>query len=1030
MDHASDAAHPLRSNALPLVGRERELGLLRGAFERALNGHGSLVLVGGEAGIGKTALARNFPAEAPEHGALVLTGHCYDLSATPPYGPWLEITDRYPADTSLPDLPEVLKRGTGIGDLADQLALFEAARDFLTEVATVRPLVLVLEDLHWADPASLDLLRFLARQLDGHRLLVLATYRDDEVTRHNPLFQLLPRLVREAGAERFTLQPLSSSDVDALVRARYRLDPLAASRLVDYLQVHAEGNPLFLRELLRTLEEQEILRYESGTWTLVHLQQVPVPEMLQQVIEGRLARLGNANRSLLHVAAVIGQEVPLDLWQVVSGASAEDLARAVELGIEAHVLMETPERSGLRFTHALVQDVLYDGLVLPRRRLLHRKVADAHIERSPVDPDAAAHHLQLAGDERAVEWLIRAGLRARRSEAWFTAADRFLMAASLLEGDVERANLRGWLLFYSGFLARFSDDARAIGYLDDAERMAALADDPVLAAYVGHHRGSARCIRTIVGSDGAIRADVRRGLAELERGVSALDELFPTTATPSTDDHAIAMISAALPGVTTGPAALESNVEHGGKRRPAGTSQHGVLINWLAHAGHYRDVVQSAPEFIEIVTAAFGDNHLKMNQCVEGHIGLGHSLAALGRPDDAVRELRLGIAGYSLSRTYAMVEYAIWSILLMVMIPYHTERVSERARLADEANRAWKLSTGIAVVGPTDRAPAELWLDMLEGRWSQAIQLGEDCLLASNTNIVHGGVAALARLAWQQGNVDEARHRVFQLLPNGSTTDPGGHYFPLAVAAQAVAAEVAIGEGELEAARHWIEARDRWLDWSGALLWRAENELLWARYFRAANDVYRSVRHAERALVLASEPRQPLALIASHMFLGELATARRDWQQAEKHLLVSVDLAAACAAPFERALSLLSLAELRATVGDLAEARTLIEQVRAICVPLEAKPTLERAESLAGRLAAGQAKIVHPAGLTERELEVLRLIAIGLSNRQVAEELFLSSRTVERHVANIYRKIDVHNRAEATAYALGARLSDLRDFRR
>jgi DNA-binding CsgD family transcriptional regulator len=1022
MDHASDTAHPLRSNALPLVGRERELGLLRGAFGRALDGHGSLVLVGGEAGIGKTALVRKFVAEASEQGALALTGHCYDLTATPPYGPWLEITDRYPPGSDLPTLPDALRRGTGIDDLADQLALFEMARDFLAEVTVARPLVIILEDLHWSDPASLDLLRYLARQLDGHRLLVLATYRDDEVTRHNPLFQLLPRLVREAGAERITLQPLSSFDVDALVRARYRLDPLAASRMVDYLQVHAEGNPLFLRELLRTLEEQEILRYESGTWTLVHLQQVPVPEMLQQVIEGRLARLGDANRALLHVAAVIGQEVPLDLWQTVSGASVEDLARAVEWAIEAHVLIETPERSGLRFSHALVQDVLYDGLVLPRRRLLHRQVADALIERSRVDPDAAAHHLQLAGDERAVEWLIRAGLRARRSEAWFTAADRFLMAASLLKGDVQQAHLRGWLLFYSGFLARFSDDARTIGYLDNAEQMAALADDPVLAAYVGYHRGSARCMRTVVGSDGAIRADVRRGLAELERGVSALDDLFPTTATPSTDDQAIAMISAALPGVNTGPAALESDVEHGGKRRLGSTSQRGVLINWSAHAGYYRAIPESARTFIDTVTAAFGDDHLQMNQCVEGHIGLGHSLAALGRPDDALREFKLGLTGFVLSRTYALVEYTIWCLLLMVMIPYRTERVSERAGFADEANRAWKLSTGIAVVGPTERAPAELWLDMLEGRWTQAIQLGQDCLLASNTNIVHGGVAALARLALQQGDVEQARYRVFQMLPDGPATDPGDHFFPLAVAAQAVAAELAIDTGDLETARQWIEARDRWLEWSGAMLWRAENQLLWAHYFMAASDRTLARQHAEHALALAGEPRQPLALIASHRFLGELAAAERDQQSAEEHLRISIALAEACAVPYEHALSLLTLAELRAVDSDRSEALTLLGYVRAICVQLGARPVLERADALASRLTASREKAIHPAGLTDRELEILRLIANGRSNRQVAEDLFLSARTVERHVANIYRKIDVHNRAEATAYALGERI--------
>src|SRR5262245_17430433 len=193
----------------PLVGREREQAALREALDAALTGHGSLVLIGGEAGIGKTALAEALCQEATERGALVLVGRCYDLSETPPYGPWLEVTARYPAaPPGLPPLPAVVTDRAALAAVASQAALFERVAAWFAAVAAARPLVLLLEDLHWADPASLDLLRTLARGLADLPLLLLATYRSDELTRRHPLYQLLPTLEREAHAARLDLRAL------------------------------------------------------------------------------------------------------------------------------------------------------------------------------------------------------------------------------------------------------------------------------------------------------------------------------------------------------------------------------------------------------------------------------------------------------------------------------------------------------------------------------------------------------------------------------------------------------------------------------------------------------------------------------------------------------------------------------------------------------------------------------------------------------------------------------------------------------
>jgi predicted ATPase len=207
----ADADHAPTSP--PVVGRARGAATLRAALDATSAGRGSLVLIGGEAGIGKTTLAEILLAEAHARGASVLVGHCYDLSETSPYGPWREAFGRVAGA----DLPPVL---TGAEELAvaSQATLHQQARDALAALATERPLVLLLDDLHWADPASLDLLRALARGLAELPILLLATYRADELTRRHPLYQLLPLLVREARAERLDVRPLDRSALLALVR--------------------------------------------------------------------------------------------------------------------------------------------------------------------------------------------------------------------------------------------------------------------------------------------------------------------------------------------------------------------------------------------------------------------------------------------------------------------------------------------------------------------------------------------------------------------------------------------------------------------------------------------------------------------------------------------------------------------------------------------------------------------------------------------------------------------------------------------
>ncbi len=234
-----------------------------------------------------------------------------------------------------------------------------------------------------------------------------------------------------------------------------------------------------------------------------------------------------------------------------------------------------------------------------------------------------------------------------------------------------------------------------------------------------------------------------------------------------------------------------------------------------------------------------------------------------------------------------------------------------------------------------------------------------------------------------------------------------------------LAAELLLDAADLAQAHEWLLAHDRWLAWSGAVLGQSEGQALWAQYHWHAGAIDKARAHAERALAHASDPRQPLALLAAHRLLGELDTETERYEDATRHLDDALTLADACHAPYERALTLLAMAALRAATGEVGQARTLLDEVRTVCEPLSAKPTLARVAALAERLAATPTAVpAYPAGLSAREVEVLRLVAQGLTNPQVARQLFLSPRTVEQHLRSVYNKLGVSSRAAASTFAV------------
>jgi len=897
-----------------LVGREREQGVLRERLSTMLAGRGSLVLIGGEAGIGKTTLVEDLTIEAEERGCLVLWGHAYDLSVTPPYGPWLEIFRRYrDLASDLPSLPDVIFDAEALARAGSQEALFANVTDFLAAVATHRPLMLVLDDVHWFDQASLDFVRFLARQVANQRILLVATYRSDELHRRHPLYDLLPLLVREASAERLDVGRLAATGHHALIASRYALDDRDQERLAAYLTSHAEGHPLYAGELLRTLEHDEVVRQHGDHWQVGDLTAVRVPPLLRQVIEGRLAVLNADTRALLQVGAVIGQEVPLDLWQQASGADVTALIAALEQGREAQLVDERPGGDAWHFHHALIREALYADLISLRRRALHRQVAEQLLRTASPDPDIVAHHLQQASDPRAVEWLRTAAQRAERAYAWLTAIERYEAVLSKLTERDEPASERAVLLYHIARLLRFLDPQKTVDLMSEARQLALEAGEPALAARCQYVSGM---IRFWLG-------DVIASIATMEQANADFEAL------PTPDQ----MRLWSMLGIDADAFA-------------------GTLVATLASAGRFDDVVRLGTRQITDVPFPSLRAGQGESQYADGLEGLANAAAFRGHPHEAQRILEQARAIFQTIEHHSMLTIACQCELEWVQLPYFADDLEGRQRLLALGNEAASRSRSATVELPLRRHAAGHLA--LTGEWDAAWETATGLMDTPWISLSYA-VRWFVPLAVWRGQIDLAWRIISRILPAGPRTEPGTAYFPTVLPLQLLAAELALDAHDLPTARDWLEAHDRWLEWPGAVLGRAEGALGWAQYHHTEGDAELARQQAEEALTHASDPRQPLALIAVHRFLGQLDTEAAEFDAAEEHLTQSLKLAEACAAPFERSLTLLEIARLRVAEDRLDHARTALAEARTICEPLEARPTLERIAELEQTLeSAGQ----------------------------------------------------------------------------
>ena len=452
------------SAAIPLVGRSIELDRVRAALERAAAAAGNTLLLAGEEGIGKSRLAAEALALARQRGFLTLNGTAYALHTDLAYAPMLEAIGPFLAGLAagrlgrlvrgLPDLGQLfsnLPLGTPapLGDPAlERTRFFEAVARLVERIAAERPLVILIDDLHWADHASLDLVHYVARGLADQRVLLLGTYRLDEARAHPRLRSLIRSLQRSGLAEEMTLAPLRPDAVAKLAASLLQGQPPEA--LLSFLQDRAAGTPLYVTALIRGLRESGALFRAGGAWTVGSGSLSEMPPVIRDMVLGRLERLDASERMTVELIAVAGDAASRAVFGQVSGIPPEEIDAAIgRLGQMGLLVVEHPGSEVLyRVAHPLIAEVAYAELPESRRRRLHIEVAAALEAVGIEDPQRLAHHYRGAAweadSDRALMVFIAAAAAGEMVHADAEAADH--LAAAIELARIHRPSLVNELL--------------------------------------------------------------------------------------------------------------------------------------------------------------------------------------------------------------------------------------------------------------------------------------------------------------------------------------------------------------------------------------------------------------------------------------------------------------------------------------------------------------------------------------------------------------------------------------------------------
>lgn len=961
--------HRSPQGSTALVGREGELATLVEHLERARDQHGTLLLLAGNAGVGKTRLLRALKREARARDARVVEGRCSSAESSLPYAPLMDALrfriargEGEEAARLLGPLKAILAPLFPSLDDSARSARESAERPFelichvLDRLAAEDPLLLILEDIHWADQTTLELLQYLAHRARGMHLLLIATYRSDEVHAAHPLRRLLATLARERSAVDLRLDPLSRDETMELLRGMLGREPDPAFAAAIWRR--SEGNPFFVEELVAASSEG------SGTALPAGTTEAPtrLPTTISEAVLSRVYVLGAAAQEALSAAAVIGRRVEFDLLREVLDVSEETLVELLE-EIHAHQLLVEEHGSGgewYSFPHTLMLEAIYESLISRRRRLLHRRIAEA-LDRlatpTPSRLDELAYHFRLGGQhDRAYEYARRAGDEAGRLRAWDDAAAHYEHALASLEEIGAAGQREAELLELLGDVAwQRSRVEQATQYLEDALRLRRESGDVEATARLLRRRAALRFER----------GDYDAAAAALEEAVHLLCER------PDSVELAAIQIDLGRVALHRGELARAEHLLSSGLRlasRDAAGAEEVLALVSLGELGLVAGRIDCAVARLEVAREILREGRLPFHRAMRAYASSVRTLI-LGHEYDRALEWIAAARKRSQEQEAVGIE-ALFRALRMVVLAI----TSPEAELLSEAQAAVKelrhaaraeLRDGLRVLGFVHRTRGEL----AEARaaYAEAAALGE--------REAATGVALVTLAEGRAAAAADALLGALRAVPAG---EPLLTRRLLPPTVEALVAAGRVDEAEALVGGEPVPDDPR----AGGIEMLYASGLVELARHRPAAACERLARAAEQADAVGS---------------------RRDAVRVRTALVEA-------------------LLALGATDDAVTLGRRLLEATTPTWLPLErerVRRLLRRAgvrtRPVRSRRSPGDRSGVD--ALTPRERAVLAEIARGRTNRQIADALGIAEKTASVHVSSILSKLGARTRTEAARFA-------------
>jgi class 3 adenylate cyclase len=518
-----------------LVGREEELSTLEDALLAACRGEGSVVVLAGDAGMGKSRLCTELADRAERIGATVLEGSCSEADIALPYLPFLEAIGNHlstaePAKLRarlgvhiqelskvFPQLAETASPANNGAETPDtRLRLFEAILALLGLASEERGLLLIVEDLHWADASTRELLDYITRRLRNQRMLVLATYRRDEMHRKHPLLPTVQGWQRSRLAQLIELEPLAPDGVARMVSSIFDNTNVGAE-FRDFMHARSEGNPFVLEEMLKAAVDRGDIFRDEADWQRKPIAELRIPETVRDTILLRVERLDAGQAEILRCAAILGRSFEYQTLIRLSSQNRIAVEAALQTAVQQQLLEEEPGSAGrYRFRHALTQEAIYDDMSAPTRERLHAAAADVLVERPETPRAEVAFHLRNANRwQEAIRVTMEAAAAAEAGLGFGEAAALYSLLLPMVTTGIDRARL---LCHLGEAYWMMGTSARALEPLEEGVRLLEQAGQPLEAAR--HRLTLGRCFWE--------RSDPGRARAEYERTLQALEPAGPS----------------------------------------------------------------------------------------------------------------------------------------------------------------------------------------------------------------------------------------------------------------------------------------------------------------------------------------------------------------------------------------------------------------------------------------------------------------------------------------------------------------------